>query len=299
MRVKPIVLLSSIALSALPTPYLNAAPKLQMHVYEEVPVQLPPKNQVVGKAEEPERLRVHIYEKKPKVINSEGHRALASVHNDEPLVSYNGVDFYLGAGLRRDKLFEQKFYSNQLGADLTVHLPNMWFISSSAAYGNVESGRIIDGGDLFDASISFGKVLDNESPFSGFDRIEWRPQLGYSYHEQDINVNIVGLNTNTKWYGPWLGGSATLIQDDRFAIGLSLEYHYAYVDVDAELQNLRFSGDARANGFSSNIFSNWNIGTNFALNLDISSQYLKTNSSGEEELKWKNIAAEVGLEYQF
>lgn len=275
----------------------SAAPPLQMHVYEEAAPALPATT--VGEAVEPERLRVHVYEKKPKVSSHQGHRALAAVHHDEPLISYNGVDFYVGAGIRRDKLFDEKFHSNQLGAELTVHLPNTWFITSRAAYGEIKSGRVINDGDLFDASISFGKVLARQSPLSWFDRVEWRPQLGYSFNEQEMSLSEINFNFDTKWHGPWLGGSATFIQEEQFELGLGLAYHYAFVDLDVEYQDLRLSGETRANGFSSNIFSHWNLGANFALKLDISSRYMKTNSSAEEELKWKNIGAEVGLEYQF
>lgn len=273
-----------------------AAPPLQMHVYEEPTTKT--SSTIVGEAVQPERLRVHVYENKPKVSSEQGHRAHAAVHQDEPLVSYNAVDFYIGAELRRDKLFDEKFHSNQLGAGLTIYLSNNWLITSRVAYGEVGSGRVIVDGDLFDASFSFGKVIPRQSPFSGFDRIEWRPEFGYSYHEQSLEAKSADSAIKSRWHGPWLGGSATLIQEDNFAIGLNLAYHYAFVDIDTEYRKWEPS-DTRANGFSTRLFTHWDVSTNFALKLDVISRYWKTNASAEEELKWKSLGAEVGVEYQF
>lgn len=291
----------------------SAAPPLQMHVYEEAAPALPATT--VGEAVEPERLRVHVYEKKPKVSSHQGHRALAAVHHDEPLISYNGVDFYVGAGIRRDKLFDEKFHSNQLGAELTVHLPNTWFITSRAAYGEIESGRVIDGGDLFDASISFGKVLSTQSPFRGIDRIEWRPQLGYSYHEQNLEVYQKLASPETKWHGPWVGYGGRLVNETDFVLGMDLFFQYAFFDGDEsslinilEVDDVEIRNNLKGKGFGSSIYAGWQVSSNFTLKLDINYQYLKVKNAaviedfGEQldfDAKWKSYAAEIGLEYQF
>lgn len=302
-----LVILSAINFTA------NAAPALQMHVYDESAPELPKTK--VGDAIEPERLQVHVYEKKPKLSSQEGHRGLASVHHDDPLVSYNGVDLYIGAGIRRDKLFDEKFHSNQLGAGLTVHLPNDWFIESSAAYGEIQSGRVIDGGDLLDASISFGKVLTRKSPFSGIDRVEWRPQLGYSYHEQNVEVYQKLASPEIKWHGPWIGYGGRLVNEKDFVLGMDLFYQYAFFDGDeSSLRNVlavddvEIRNNSKGNGIGSSIYAGWQVSSNFTLKLDLNYRYLKVKNAatiedfGEEtdfDAKWKSYAAEVGLEYQF
>ncbi len=260
-------------------------------------------------------LKMHIYEQKPKVASQQGHRALAAVHHDEPLVTYNGVDFYIGAAVRRDKLFDQKFHSNQLAAELTVHLPNTWFIASRASYGEINSGRVIDGGDLFDASISFGKVLARQSPFSAFDRVEWRPQLGYSYHEQDVDLYQKSASARTKWHGPWLGYGGRLISEADFIIGMDLFYQYAFFDGDEralsnalDVDSVEIRDNLKGHGVGSSIYAGWQVSSNFTLKLDLNYRYFKVNNAATVEnvggefdfdAKWKSYAAELGLEYQF
>lgn len=214
MRVKPVVLLSSIALSALPTHYLNAAPKLQMHVYEEVPVQLPPENQVVGKALEPERLRVHIYESPKKIAEK-----------NTPWLQYEKADIYLKTGYRRDEFRWNKaglggqpnILSELTWKDLeiatinfgsTLYTKENWLVNFDFLYGEVYDGKNQDSdyfgnnrtqefsrsnngadeGSVMDLSLGFGKRYEWLFNERSRTRFEWRPMAGFYYYSQDLKI---------------------------------------------------------------------------------------------------------------
>lgn len=106
MHAKSIVLVSGLGLFAFPVSTLFAAPVLQMHVYEEVPDQLPPANKVVGQAVEPQRLRVHIYES-PQKIAEKRHPGCNTIK--QIFISKPDIGVMSCAGIKLDRVGNQTF----------------------------------------------------------------------------------------------------------------------------------------------------------------------------------------------
>jgi len=278
MHVKSIVLLSTLGVFALSAPTILAAPALQMHVYEEVPEQLPPANHaVVGQAVTPERLRVHIYESPQKIAEKK-----------TPWLQYEKADIYFKTGYRRDKLRWNKaglggqpnILSELTWKDLdiatvnlgaTLHTKKNWLVNLDFLYGEIYDGKNQDSdyfgnnrtqefsrsnngadeGSVMDLSLGFGKRFEwllNERARTHF---EWRPMAGLYYYSQDLKA-VDGFQTipalgpfrgldssyDATWYGPWIGMENLFIKQDAFELGLNFKYHYAFYDATAQW-NLR------------------------------------------------------------
>ena len=198
MRVKSVVLLSGVGLFALPVSTILAVPALQMHVYEEMPAQLPPANQVVGQAVEPQRLRVHIYESPQKIAEKK-----------TPWLQYDKEDIYFKTGYRRDEFRWNKaglggqpnILSELTWEDLDIATVNLgatlytkenWLVNFDFLYGEIYDGKNQDSdyfgnnrtqefsrsnngadeGSVMDLSIGIGKRYEwlvNESTRTRFE----------------------------------------------------------------------------------------------------------------------------------
>lgn len=147
MHAKSIVLVSGLGLFAFPLSTLFAAPVLQMHVYEEVPDQLPPANKVVGQAVEPQRLRVHIYESPQKIAEKK-----------TPWLQYDKAEIYFKTGYRRDELRWNKagpggqpnILSELTWKDIEIATVNLgatlytkenWLVNLDFLYGEIYDGK--------------------------------------------------------------------------------------------------------------------------------------------------------------
>jgi len=214
MRVKSFVVLSGIGLLVMSAHTLMAAPALQMHVYEEVPEQLPPANQVVGQAVTPERLKVHIYENPRETAEKK-----------TPWLQYEKADIYFKTGYRRDEfrwskagLGGQPNILSELtwdGLDIatvnlgaTLYTRQNWLMNFDFLYGEIYDGKNqdsdyfgndrtqefsrsnngADDGSVMDLSIGVGKRFQRLLNEQTRTRFEWRPMAGLYYYSQDLKA---------------------------------------------------------------------------------------------------------------
>lgn len=279
MHVKSIVLLLGVGLLILPAQSLLAAPALQMHVYEEVPEQLPPanSNHIVGEAVEPERLKVHIYEN-PKQI----------AEKKTPWLQYEKADVYFKTGYRRDELRwsiaglggQPNILSELTWKDLDIATVNLgatlytkenWLVNFDFLYGEIYDGKNQDSdyfgnnrtlefsrsnnnadeGSVMDLSVGFGKRYEWSLNESTRTRFEWRPMAGLYYYSQDLKA-VDGYQTipalgsfpglDSSYDTTWYGpwiGIENLFIKQG-AFELGLNVKYHYAFYDATAQwNLR------------------------------------------------------------
>lgn len=279
MRVKSIILYSSMGLLTLSAQFVLAAPALQMHVYEEVPDQLPPADtkQVVGQAVEPERLRVHIYESPKKVAEKK-----------TPWLQYAKADIYFKTGYRRDELRWSKaglggqpnILSELTWKDLDIATVNLgatlytkenWLVNFDFLYGEIYDGQNQDSdylgnnrtqefsrsnngadeGNVMDLSVGFGKRYLWPMNERLRTRFEWRPMAGLYYYSQDLKA-VDGYQTipafgsfpglDSSYDATWYGpwiGIENLFIKQD-AFELGLNVKYHYAFYDATAQwNLR------------------------------------------------------------
>lgn len=363
-----------LSLTSLPVVCLSfsalAAPKLTMHVFEEPPsldnemslADATSNNRsqdsaVNIKAREPERLKLHVYDRRPE--------------KTAPPISYEYADVYLKTGYRRDELQWSKagiggqpnilseltwedieIATINLGA--TFYLKNNWFINGDVVWGEIFDGKNQDSdylgnnrtlefsrsnngadeGNILDISLAAGHRFAwplNQANTSSF---ELRPKLGLAYHSQNLKIvdgsqtipangPFEGLDSSydTTWFGPWVGLETIFIKENRFSLGLNLEYHYIDYDAEAEwnlrsdlAQPVSFEHEAKGSGWVAEINSAWYFTQDLALTLELQYQEWladregKTNryfANGDEislkfnESDWKSYGFSLGLNYDF
>ena len=197
------------------------------------------------------------------------------------------------------------------------------------------SNNDTDDDDLWDASLAIGYPFRFGQTVLG----TFTPLLGYSYHEQNLNITngyqtipnlgpFPGLDSSyeTEWYGPWIGFELRFKARDIVAFAHRFEpyvtYEYHWVDYNAEADwNLRddfahpksFEHDADGTG--------WKIGTgfnvwlhrNWALNFNFDYQDWSTDSGQDKvffsdgrtaetklnEVNWTSYALSLGVSLRF
>jgi outer membrane autotransporter protein len=165
------------------------------------------------------------------------------------------------------------------------------------------------------------------------------PLVGYSHHEQQLNISdgyqtipsvgpFEGLDSSydTKWKGPWIGidmhFKAAEIKSfaHRFETYLTYEYHWADFEAEANW-NLRddlahpksFSHDTNGNGFVIGAGINYRLTQHWALNFNFDYQDWSTDSGTIKffladgtthkqqlnEVNWTSYAFMMGLSLRF
>ena len=197
------------------------------------------------------------------------------------------------------------------------------------------SNNSTDDDDVLDASLAVGYPFRFGQTVLG----TLTPLIGYSYHEQNLNITdgnqtipnlgpFPGLDSSydTEWYGPWIGFDLRFKAHEimtfahRFEPYFTYEYHWADYSADANW-NLRddfahpksFEHDADGNG--------WKIGTgfnlwfhrNWALNFNYDYQDWSTDSGTDKvffsdgsiavtklnEVNWTSYALSLGVSLRF
>ena len=197
------------------------------------------------------------------------------------------------------------------------------------------SNNKTDDDDLWDVSLAIGYPFRFGQMVLG----TLTPLLGYSYHEQNLNITdgnqtipdlgpFPGLDSSyeTEWYGPWIGFDLRFKARDitafahRFETYFSYEYHWFDYEAEADW-NLRddfahpksFEHDADGNG--------WKIGTgfnvwfhrNWALNFNFDYHDWSTDGGRDKvffsdggtaetklnEVNWTSYAVSLGVSLRF
>jgi hypothetical protein len=132
-----------------------------------------------------------------------------------------------------------------------------------------------------------------------------------------------GLDSSydTTWFGPWVGLESVFYQDQRFSLGLNLEYHYISYDAEAQwnlrsdlAQPVSFEHEADGSGWVAEIKTEWYFTPDLALTLDLQYQKWLADRNGKDnmyfadgseiqlkfnEAEWESYGVSVGLNYDF
>jgi hypothetical protein len=197
------------------------------------------------------------------------------------------------------------------------------------------SNNSADDGNVWDAFIAVGYPVRFGRTVIG----TVIPLVGYSHHEQKLNItdgyqtipaegSFPGLDSSydTRWKGPWVGidlrfkAAEIKALAHRFETYLTYEYHWADYDAEADW-NLRedfahpksFEHDADGNGFIIGTGFNFVLHQNWALNFNLDYQDWSTDDgtnmvfwadgTTEEtrlnEVNWRSYALSLGLSLRF
>jgi outer membrane autotransporter protein len=197
------------------------------------------------------------------------------------------------------------------------------------------SNNTTDDDEVWDASLAVGYP----TRFGRTVIATVTPLVGYSHHEQKLNITdgyqtipslgpIEGLDSSyeTKWKGPWIGidlhfkAAETKSVAHRFETYVTYEYHWADFEAEANW-NLRndlahpksFSHDADGNGFVISAGINYLLTQNWALNFNFDYQdwstdsgtikfYLADGTTHKQQLNevnWTAYAFMMGLSLRF
>jgi len=348
-----------------------AAPKLTMHVFEEPSsadneTQLTeikstntyqPSSVANNKAKEPERLKLHVYDRRPE--------------RKAPPLTYDYADIYIKTGYRSDDLQwsiaglggQPNILSELTWQDLeiatinlggTLYLKNNWFVNGDLVWGEIFDGENQDSdyfgnnrtlefsrsnngadeGNILDISVAAGHRFEWPLNQADSSRFELRPKLGLAYHSQNLKIvdgyqtipangPFEGLDSSydTTWFGPWAGLEAIFIKENKFSLGLNLEYHYFQYDAEAQwnlrsdfAQPVSFEHEAEGTGWVAGVNSKWYVSPALALTLDfeyrnwladrdgVDTVYFSNGSVGSTELNevdWESYGFSLGLNYDF
>lgn len=237
----------------------------------------------------------------------------------------------------------------------TLYTEDNWVFSLDAGYGRIYDGdnqdsdylgnnRTLefsrsnngaDQGEVYDVSISAGHRYRWQHDLeSGAIYSELRPLLGLSYHAQNLKI-VDGFQTipafgafsgldssyDAAWFGPWIGLDGLLEVNERWALNLGVEYHYAWYDATANW-NLRpdfahpesFTHEAKGTGWVTSLNSNYQFSPSLGLNIGLDYQLWKADKDGVDrtffangtngtvkfnEVNWRSFGANIGLIYEF
>jgi len=319
------------------------------------------------------RLQVHVFhnETPSTPINKNAVR-IAAQRDNPPIFSYQNAAFYFNTGYRRDDLnwsiagigsrpnilSELKWQDIEIATfnvGSTLYLKSNWLVNIDLVYGNIFAGQNQDSdyngnnrtlefsrsnnganeGSVLDISTSVGyrwQPLFNQN--KSYPNLELRPQLGLSYHSQNLKAvdglqtipaigAFAGLDSNydASWFGPWLGLDSRINFSDKFTVALNLEYHYVEYDASANW-NLRtdfahpesFTHEAIGYGLVSSLSSQLQLNNNLSLNLSVDYQDWQAHRNGIDTtylsngtslttkfngVNWRSFGANLGLVYEF
>jgi hypothetical protein len=245
--------------------------------------------------------------------------------------------------------------SFQLKLQNKTVIPNIFYFRARVSYGWIFDGTVqdsdyagdyrsfefsrsnnsADDGDVWDASVGIGY------PFRiGGDEI-WTitPLVGYSYHEQNLNLtdgnqtipplgSFPGLDSTyeAQWKGPWIGldlhfkAKEIEIWPQRIETYISIEYHWSDYDAEANW-NLRpdfqhpksFEHEADGDGWVLGLGFNFILNPNLLMNFNYDYQNWSTDDGTDRvffadgsigitrlnEVNWTSHALSLGIIYRF
>ncbi len=339
-----------------------AAPALQMHVFDEEGVSSfvvdTPDNKQLAPTRK-HRLQTHVF-------------ADAPYSEREPILAYQRAEFYINTGYRSDDLDwsisgiggTPNILSELTWKDIeiatinigtTLYLKSNWLVNMDLVYGHIFDGKNQDSdylgnnrtlefsrsnngadeGDILDMSVAIGYRWQLPvKPQQPYPNIELRPQVGLSYHSQNLKVvdgfqtipalgTFSGLDTSydATWFGPWLGLDSHINFSDAFTLSFNFEYHYIEYDASANW-NLRadfahpesFTHEAKGYGLVGSIASQLRLNNDLSLKLSIDYQDWQAHRDGVDKtffsngsslttgfngVNWRSFGANIGLLYEF
>ncbi len=161
-----------------------------------------------------------------------------------------------------------------------------------------------------------------------------RPQLGVSYHAQNLKI-VDGLQTiptlqlipeldssyRTEWFGPWVGLNGTLLFNHQSKLEVGIEYHYTFYNATANwnarpdfMHPKSFTHQAEGGGIVYRIKNQIKLSKVLKLNLSLNYKdwrankkgidkvFFSTGSSKETKLNsvnWSSLGINVGFNYSF
>lgn len=213
----------------------------------------------------------------------------------------------------------------QLQAAGELHLKNDRRLRARLGYGVIGSGANQDsdydgnnrtlefsrsnnkaGGDVFDASIGFGKKLRMRD-IAAVRSIFVTPFVGLSMHQQNLTMTdgmqtkstastpplgpLPGLASSydAQWMGPWLGAEALVETERGWAVIVNAEYHLADYSASANW-NLRsdlahpvsFRHTATGDGIVMSLGASYPVGKNWRINFSLEHQQWTTRTGSDK-----------------
>lgn len=314
-------------------------------------------NQPSQAARKPETLKVHVYDRRSKVTRPPLTYDKADIYfktgyrRDE--LQWNkaapGGEPNILSELTWDDI---EIATINFGA--TFYLRNNWFVNGDVVWGEIFDGKNQDSdywgnnrtlefsrsnngadeGNILDISVSVGyeyNWLLSEATQTGF---ALKPKIGLGYHSQNLKIvdgyqtipvagSFGGLDSSydTTWFGPWAGLETIFINQERFKLGLNLEYHYVSYDAEAEwnlrtdfAQPVSFEHEANGWGWVAGISSEWYFRPDLAFTVDFEYQKWRADRNGVDkihfsngsearlkfnEVDWESYGFSLGLNYEF
>jgi hypothetical protein len=197
------------------------------------------------------------------------------------------------------------------------------------------SNNSTDDDNVWDASLAIGYPIRFGQTVLG----TLTPLLGYSYHEQNLNITdghqtipnlgpFPGLDSSydTEWYGPWIGFDLRFKAKEittfahRFETYVTYEYHWAdyYAEANWNLREVfahpkSFEHDADGNGWKIGAGFNLWFHRNWALNFNYDYQDWSTDGGTDKvffsdgrtevtrlnEVNWTSYALSLGVSLRF
>jgi hypothetical protein len=237
------------------------------------------------------------------------------------------------------------------GSLLMTHKTFYWpqtLLSISYGYGDITDGKNYDAdysgddrtdrnsliindaddGDVRDFSLAIGPSFHSPD-----DRWSFVPQIGYSYHEQNLTLTngkqvdpnlmlIPDLDSTyqTEWEGPWIGGEIVFKSNSNWSLMSRVEYHWFdyYAEADWNLRNdfkHPKSFDHRADGDGLVIDLQWQYRLTEHWSFGLQGHYLDWQTdhgddrlflaNGEvlptrlNQVTWRSVAMNAGIVYLF
>lgn len=308
-------------------------------------------------ARKPETLKLHIYDRRPKKKRAALSYDKADIYlktgyrRDELQWNKAGPD---GVPNILSELTWEDIEIATLNLGASFYLDNHWFINGDLVWGEIFDGENQDSdylgddrtlefsrsnngadeGNILDISLAVGYRYQWPLESEIASRFELRPKLGLGYHSQNLKIvdghqtipvsaPIRGLDSSydTTWFGPWLGLESLWIRQDRFQLGLNLEYHYVNYDAEAQwnlrgdlAQPVSFEHEADGTGWVAGLSSQWYFTPDLALTLDFEYQKWLADRNGRDkmyfsngtearlkfnEVEWESYGVNLGLNYDF
>lgn len=317
-------------------------------------------------------LQMHIFDAKTNMPINKNAVRIAEQQNQTPIFTYQDAEFYFNTGYRQDDLnwsiagiggtpnilSELKWVDIEIATfnfGSTLYLKSNWLVNMDLVYGRIYAGKNQDSdyngdnrtlefsrsnnnadqGDILEFSGSFGyrwRASINQQHI--YPNLELRPQLGLSYHSQNLKAvdgyqtipasgAFAGLDSNydATWFGPWLGVDSRINFSEKFSVALNLEYHHIEYDASANW-NLRpdfahpesFTHEAVGYGLVGSVSSQLQLNNKLSLNLSVDYQDWQAHRNGIDTtyfsngtslttkfngVNWRSFGANLGLIYEF
>lgn len=307
-------------------------------------------------AKKPETLKLHIYDRRPQKTPPLSYDMAdvylkAGYRRDD--LQWNKAGLGGHPNILSELTWEDiEIATINLGA--TFYLRNSWFVNGDVVWGEIVDGdnqdsdywgnnrtmefsrsnNGADEGNILDLSLAVGYRYDWLLDADSRSHFELRPKIGLAYHSQNLKAvdgyqtipalgPFPGLDSSydTSWFGPWAGLETVFYQDQRFKLGLNLEYHYVSYDAEAQW-NLRsdlaqptsFEHEADGSGWVAEINTQWYFTPDLALTLDLQYQQWLADRNGKDkmyfadgseiqlkfnEADWESYGVSLGLNYDF